>query len=53
LEAEAVAKADRELKNQLGVLAYLLAGAPQIATHEIFEAQIEIITLYEKIDIDA
>ena len=42
LEAETVAKADRELKNQLGVLAYLLAGAQQIATHEIFEAQIEI-----------
>ena len=40
LEAETVAKADRELKNQLGVLAYLLAGAQQIATHEIFEAQI-------------
>ena len=41
-EAETVAKADRELKNYLGVLAYLVAGAQQIATHEIFEAQIEI-----------
>ena len=41
-EAETVEKADRELKNKLGVLAYLLAGAQQIATQEIFEAQIEI-----------
>lgn len=41
-EAETVEKANRELKNQLGVLAYLLAGAQQIAAQEIFEAQIEI-----------
>ena len=41
-EAETVEKADRELKNQLGVLAYILAGAQQIATQEVFEAQIEI-----------
>lgn len=41
-EAETVEKANRELKNQIGVLAYLLAGAQQIATQEIFEVQIEI-----------
>ena len=41
-EAEMVAKADRDLKNQFGVLAYLLAGAQQFTTQEAFEAQIEI-----------
>lgn len=41
-EAEVVATANRELKNQFGVLAYLLAGAKQIATQESFEAEIEI-----------
>ena len=41
-EAEMVAKADRDLKNQFGVIAYLLAGAQQFTTQEPFEAQIEI-----------
>ena len=41
-EAETVEKANRELKNQLGVLAYLVAGAQQIANQEIFEVEVEI-----------
>lgn len=41
-EAETVEKANRELKNQLGILAYLVAGAQQIANQEIFEMQVEI-----------
>ena len=41
-EAETVEKANRELKNQIGALAYLLAGAQQIAEQEAFEAQLEI-----------
>ena len=41
-EAETVEKADRELKNKFGVLAYLLAGLQQFAAQEVFEAQIEI-----------
>ncbi|ELS01594.1 methylglyoxal synthase [Xenococcus sp. PCC 7305] len=41
-EAEIVAKADREFKNQFGVFAYLLAGAQQFAAQETFEAQVEI-----------
>lgn len=41
-EAETVEKANREMKNQLGVFAYLVAGAQQIADQEIFEMQVEI-----------
>ncbi|MEM8675630.1 MAG: methylglyoxal synthase [Cyanobacteria bacterium P01_G01_bin.67] len=41
-EAETVEKANRELKNQLGILAYLVAGSQQIANQEIFEMQVEI-----------
>lgn len=41
-EAETVEKANRELKNKFGVLAYLLAGLQQFVTQEAFEVDIEI-----------
>jgi methylglyoxal synthase len=41
-EAGMVAKADRELKNRLGPLAYVLAGAQQLAEQQPFKAEIEI-----------
>ncbi len=41
-EAGMVDKASRELKNQLGTLAYVLAGAQQIAEQQPFKATIEI-----------
>ncbi|MEM7760808.1 MAG: methylglyoxal synthase [Cyanobacteria bacterium P01_A01_bin.40] len=41
-EAETVEKADRELKNQLGILAYLVAGVQQIANQELFTVEVEI-----------
>ncbi len=41
-EAGMVTKASRELKNELGNLAYLLAGVRQLATAQPFEAQVEI-----------
>ena len=41
-EAETVERANREMKNRFGVLAYLVAGMQQIADQEAFEADIEI-----------
>lgn len=41
-EAETVERASRELKNRIGVLAYIVAGMQQIADQESFEAEIEI-----------
>ncbi len=41
-EAETVERADRELKNQWGALAYLMAGWQQLNEQELFEANIEI-----------
>lgn len=41
-EAEMVEKADRELKNNLGVMAYIFAGIQQAREQELFEAHIEI-----------
>ncbi|MEM8502943.1 MAG: methylglyoxal synthase [Cyanobacteria bacterium P01_D01_bin.1] len=41
-EAETVERANREMKNRFGVLAYLVAGMQQIADQEAFEAEIEI-----------
>ncbi|AIE73043.1 MULTISPECIES: methylglyoxal synthase [unclassified Synechocystis] len=41
-EAEMVEKADRELKNNLGVMAYIFAGIQQAREQELFEAEIEI-----------
>ena len=41
-EAEMVEKADRELKDQWGVLAYLMAGWQQLDEQELFRAAIEI-----------
>jgi methylglyoxal synthase len=41
-EAETVERANREMKNRFGVLAYLVAGMQQIADQTAFEAEIEI-----------
>ncbi|MEO1619397.1 MAG: methylglyoxal synthase [Cyanobacteria bacterium J06632_3] len=41
-EAETVERANREMKNRFGVLAYLVAGMQQIADQEVFEAALEI-----------
>lgn len=41
-EAGMVTKASRELKNELGNLAYLLAGVRQLATAQPFQAAVEI-----------
>lgn len=41
-EAETVERANREMKNRFGVLAYLVAGMQQIADQEAFSADIEI-----------
>jgi len=48
-EAETVNRADREYKNQFGMLAYILAGLEELSELETFEAKLEtddkIITL--------
>jgi len=41
-EAETVAKADREMKNRLGVMAYIFAGIQQAKEQESFTAEIEV-----------
>ena len=41
-EAETVGKASRELKNQWGVLAYLIAGWDQMGHQELFTTELEI-----------
>ncbi|MGF1569855.1 MAG: methylglyoxal synthase [Nodosilinea sp.] len=41
-EADYVERANRELKNRFGVLAYILAGVQQIGEAENFEAAIEL-----------
>ena len=41
-EAETVEKADREAKNQWGVLAYLMAGWQQLDEQQPFEAELDI-----------
>ncbi|NJM97080.1 MAG: methylglyoxal synthase [Phormidesmis sp. RL_2_1] len=41
-EAETVERANREMKNRLGILAYILAGMQQLADQEVFEADIDI-----------
>ena len=41
-EAETVERANREMKNRFGVLAYIVAGVQQFADQEAFEAEIEI-----------
>ncbi len=40
--AETIDKADREMKNRLGILAYIFAGFQQIQEQELFETTIEI-----------
>lgn len=42
LEAGMVGKATRELKNQWGVLAYLIAGWEQLGEQALFQAEIEM-----------
>jgi len=42
LEAGTVGKATRELKNQWGVLAYLIAGWKQLGEQALFKAELEI-----------
>ena len=41
-EAETVGKATRELKNQWGVLAYMIAGWEQMGQQELFTTKLEI-----------
>ena len=41
-EAETVERANREMKNRFGVLAYLVAGMQQLADQESFSAEVEI-----------
>ncbi len=41
-EAEMVEKADRELKNNLGIMAYIFAGIQQAREQALFEVEIEI-----------
>ena len=41
-EAETVGKATRELKNQWGVMAYLIAGWDQMGEQELFTTELEI-----------
>lgn len=41
-EAETVERADRDLKNRLGALAYVLAGWQQLNEMELFDAEIEV-----------
>ena len=50
-EAGMVEKADRELKNRLGPLAYVLSGALQMFEQQPFKAEVEIDD--RKIDIEA
>ncbi|MDJ0900645.1 MAG: YegS/Rv2252/BmrU family lipid kinase [Xenococcus sp. MO_188.B8] len=47
-EAATVEKADREAKNQWGVLAYLIAGWQQLDEQQPFEAEIEIAGVIQK-----
>jgi diacylglycerol kinase (ATP) len=41
-EAETIDRANRDLKNRLGVLAYILAGVQQVGQQEQFLTQIEV-----------
>ena len=41
-EAETVERANREMKDKFGVLAYMLAGVQQLTEQEVFKAQIEL-----------
>jgi methylglyoxal synthase len=41
-EAETIDRASRELKQQWGPLAYLLAGWQQLSEHQLFDTEIEI-----------
>ncbi|MEB3230318.1 MAG: methylglyoxal synthase [Leptolyngbyaceae bacterium] len=52
-EAEMVEKADRALKDQWGVLAYLMAGWQQLDEQELFDAAIEIDDEVYRMDVGA
>lgn len=41
-EAETVERADRDMKNLLGALAYLIAGAQQLLEQKLFTVEVEI-----------
>lgn len=41
-EAETIAKADRDLKNRLGIMAYIFAGIQQVKEQVLFETDIDI-----------
>jgi methylglyoxal synthase len=41
-EAETVERADRDMKNRLGPLAYLVAGAQQLLEQRVFNVEVEI-----------
>lgn len=41
-EAETVERADRDMKNLLGALAYLIAGAQQLLEQKLFAVEVEI-----------
>lgn len=41
-EAETVDRANREVKNRLGTLAYIMAGIQQLNEHELFTTYIEV-----------
>ncbi len=52
-EAETVERANREMKNRFGVLAYIVAGMQQLADQEPFEAELEINGQTNKFDCSA
>lgn len=52
-EAGMVNRATRELKNALGPLAYVLAGAQQFADQQLFKARLEIDGERSELDADA
>lgn len=52
-EAETVERANREMKNRFGVLAYIVAGMQQLADQEPFEAELEINGQLDKFDCSA
>ncbi len=52
-EAETVERANREMKNRFGFLAYIVAGMQQLADQEPFQAELEINHKISKFDCGA
>jgi diacylglycerol kinase (ATP) len=52
-EAETVERANREMKNRFGFLAYIVAGMQQLADQEPFQAELEINGQISKFDCGA